>query len=381
MRSLHSAILALLIVPAFIAAGELRAEERKLALFITGPDDRIAISHVSQVLASSGLKSSLPDGEIRSRLAKVLRWTVKDYLNSGDLRLLSALPSGSTALNKSAQAQALQKTYWLTDNALYGAAAFRQYAPELADSLEKSRVAHQLAKFPSICPAIDSEYVVGRIPAYEAGGRKPATCEGIPTPPAWSRLRHFQLPPATQLQELTRGRIVIGTESVRNAGGAWRMSPLDGPRDLFAYGCLRQVALGHQDVAGQMFRRGLDSWDGDGFLEGLNDPARQGTEMGLVGAYFTRDLDFALMCANALSLGKDTEWQSSGGKRVQKALVESRLWSAQAPDGGIYDDYCGTSLGAKNNPRCRSGRPGYTKETNEGAPLVLLAYGRNIWRR
>jgi hypothetical protein len=66
---------------------------------------------------------------------------------------------------------------------------------------------------------------------------------------------------------------------------------------------------------------------------------------------------------------------------VSKAVVESRLWSAQAPDGGIYDDYCGTSSAAKNNPRCRSGRPGYAKETNEGAPLVLLAYGRNIWKQ
>jgi hypothetical protein len=228
-------------------------------------------------------------------------------------------------------------------------------------------------KYPSFCPDTESDVVVGQLPAYDGGrGSGDPRCQ-LPRPGTWEMLRMQQYPrPDEDFDGLETP--IIGTDYPGNKVGAGaKIAPISktSPRDLLKYGCLRQVLLGNYSTAQEMFDLALAQWDGNGFVEPRSRRDRDG---GLAGTYWTRDLAFAVMCANALGQGGAQNWGTH--RQVPKASIEQKLWSAQSPSGGIWTNYC-AGTGIEN---CGTGSiPNIAKQTNEIAPLVLLAYGKNIW--
>ena len=356
------------------SADELASSEdyrQEQAVLAELAEDSSALKAVEAARHDSPLVSALPASELNQRLARVLQWVVRDYADSGDMRLLSAVPDAVNGAGRSnRRLQQLQKTYWLEDNSVYGARALLEYAPPLGRILTDSWRRAWNQHFPAFCPDSESNVVVGELAAYDGGrGSGEARCS-LPRPGAWQMLRMRQYPDPASGEFDALPTPIIGTDYPGDARGNAELTPIErtAPRDLLKYGCLRQVLLGDRATARQMFDLALDQWDGSGFIEPKN---REGN---LSGVYWTRDLAFALMCANALGEGGASSWGSHA--QVPKAEIEQRLWSAQAPRGGIWTNYCGRA----GSSFCRGAPvPPFAKQTNEIAPLVLLAYGRNIW--
>lgn len=215
--------------------------------------------------------------------------------------------------------------------------------------------------------------VVGQLPAYENfNAPLDARCRLSP-PGAWEFYRMHTYPVQDSNPAFdSRSKPIIGTDypGDENGGPAElkRLSKGDA-RALLKYGCMRQVLLGNNNLARQMFNLALAKWDGDGFANARNRPGGR-----IPGIYFTRDLAFTLICANALGEGNQQSWGEQHS--VSKAEIEQRLWAAQSITGGIWTKYCGRAAA-----RCRnSDIPPVAKQTNEIAPLVLIAYGPNIWK-
>jgi hypothetical protein len=335
-----------------------------------------ALAAVARVRARSGLASTLPQGELDARLAALLQWVVRDYARS-PLRLLSAVPEGQNAGGQGgAHLLALQNTYWLQDNSLYGAAALSQYAPVLGKLLAASWHAAWEKSFPRFCPDTQSSYVIGRIPDYDrAGVASDPRCR-LPRPDAWRFFREYQYPDPVDPEFDNLPRPIIGTDYPEDRQGQVRIGRItsDAVRNLLKYGCLRQVLSGNKALAAEMFDLALADWNGSGFVLQRNDPRGHGR---LAGIYWTRDPAFAMLCADALDRGRQQIW--GRGRPVAKSAIEQRLWGAQSHTGGIWTNYCGD--GTENGGLCASGRriPAVAKQTNELAPLTLLAYGLNIW--
>ena len=329
-----------------------------------------ALAAVQAVRKASKLQSTLPPAAINSHLADLLRWVVHDYANNLSVRLLSAVPDGQAAgrPESSTRLRQLQKTYWLQDNALYGAGALMQYAPALGRLLSQSWRTHWERTYPDFCPDTQSDVVVGALPAYERGSAPTDSRCRLPTPGDWQYLRMRQYPDPADAAFDSLQTPIIGTDYPADRTGHVQMAAISrkSARDLFKYGCLRQSLLGHTRTAQQMFDLAMTRWDGNGFANPKNDPESGGR---LVGVYWTRDLAFALMCANALGVGTQSQLGS-----VQKAQLEQKLWSAQSPSGGMWSNYC-----SPDASDCKLNIPAIAKQTNEVAPLVLLAYGSNIW--
>ena len=330
-----------------------------------------ALSAVESVRSSSPLVSSLSPNDLNRRLARLLQWVVRDYANSGELRLLSAVPEGvNGAGTTNARLRTLEKTYWLQDNSLYGAQALLEYVPPSGRILSDSWRSKWEEKYPSFCPDSESDVVVGRLPAYDGGeGAGDPRCR-LPRPGAWEMLRMGQYPRPAEADFDTLQTPIIGTDYP-----SAKIVPISktSPRDLLKYGCLRQVLLGNHGTAQEMFDLALAQWDGAGFVE---PKSRRDSDDSPAGIYWARDLAFALMCANALGEGGLQNWGTQ--RQVPKASIERKLWSSQSSSGGIWTNYCG----AAGIRTCGPGSiPPIAKQTNEIAPLVLLAYGKNIWSK
>jgi hypothetical protein len=355
------------------ATAEDSAREQTMIATLLEPSG--ARKAVEDVRRTSPFVSTLPSDDLTTRLAGMLRWMVRDYANSGALRLLSAAPDGTNAAGATnTRLRTLQHTYWLQDNALYGAGAWLQYAPPLGRLLSESWQSKWARQFPDLCPGSQSDMVVGTAPAYDGGpGALEARCR-IPRPGVWQMLRMRQFPSPDDDDFDRRPLPIIGTDhpgvpAETDVVAIGRSST----RDLLKYGCLRQVVLGNLEAAQEMFDLALAQWDGNGFLEAKNRHNATGRSGGL---YWTRDLAFAALCANALGQGGQKTW----GRvvRVEKALIEQRLWATQAGNGGLWTNYCVGSASEK----CQASLiPRMAKETNEIVPLVLLVYGKNIWQR
>ncbi len=320
----------------------------------------------------------MPESELDQRLAKLLSWVVRDYANSGPLRLPSGVPEGKNARGQSSVRLAtLQHTYWLQDNALYMAAAFEQYAPVLGRDLSDSWRSKWQQYFPSLCPDTQSDYVIGQLPEYDTASTVADPRCRLPRPDAWQFFRMHQYPDPADPQFDTRPGPIIGTDHPVDVQEHSEIVPITrkSPRNLLKYGCLRQALLGNHAVAQQMFDLALKQWDGSGFIIGKNDPQTGGR---LAGMYWTRDLAFALLCAAALDKGQQPAWGEHG--QVSKAAIESRLWGAQSASGGIWTVYCGDKADGRRWCGDDNKVPGFAKQSNEIAPLVLLAYGRDLWQ-
>jgi hypothetical protein len=136
------------------------------------------------------------------------------------------------------------------------------------------------------------------------------------------------------------------------------------------YGCPRPVLLGNFSAAQEMFDSELAQSDDCGFVE---RKSLRGSKGCLARIYWTRDLAFAVMCANALGQGGRQNWGTQG--QVPKSAIEQKLWSNQSPSGGIWKNCCDDRRAETNGPGLI---PQTAKQTNEISPLVLLAYGKNI---
>jgi len=378
-----AASLALLLTPQWAHAGAIASqadygqEKQLVAANTTGG---AALEAVATVRADSPLISSLPADELNNRLARLLAWVVRDYANSGELRLLSAAPEGANgAGQRNTRLHTLQKTYWLQNNSLYGGQALLEYVPALGRILSDSWRTKWEEKFASFCPDTESSVVVGEAPAYDGGrGAGEARCR-LPQPSAWQMLRMRQYPRPGESDFDSRPTPIIGTDYPGDQNANMQIAPMGktAARDLLKYGCLRQALLGHKDVASEMFDLALAQWDGSGFLEAKSRrDSADDDNGGATTIYWTRDLALAIMCANALGQGELERWGSHG--QVVKASIEQKLWSAQSSSGGVWTNYCGEAGGGKCD---HGGIPRFAKQTNEIAPLVLLAYGRNIWSK
>jgi hypothetical protein len=328
--------------------------------------DNAAAQAVLSVRNDSAMLSTLSPNDLNTRLSKLLRWIIRSYADSRDLRLLPAVPDGKNAAGLSNfHLQALQKTFWLQDNSLYGAAAIAEYLPPLGRILGESWRRHWAEVFGSLCPDTESDVVVGRLPGYDTGDVNSDIRCNFPRPGPWEMfpMQQFPRPDGPNFDGQTKP--IIGTDYPDakavpiNRGSA---------RALLKYGCLRQVLLGNRTLALEMFDLALQEWDGTGFASSRNHSDHLD---GSRGVYSTRDLAFALLCANALGQGNTQYFGSQS--RVSKAVIEARLWAAQSDSGGVWTNYC-------ESPSCSTNIvPPFAKLTNEIAPLVLLAYGRAIW--
>lgn len=346
---------------AFLAAAPARQAPQAVS------SDAAALVQVRQARARSGLTSSLPEAQLDASLARLLQWVQRSYAASGPRALLPDAPEATNGAGASnARLQALQQTYWLQDNALYGEGALAAYDPPLAAALGRSWRLAWDRTFPRLCPDTQSGYAIGRPAPYDLDA-KPADARcRLPRPGAWQYFRMHQYPEPKDPGFDALPRPIIGTDHPVDANGQTQMAAIrnDAVRDLLKYGCLRQATLGNRELAGQMFDLALAQWDGHGFVN-ANRRASAGS-----GLYWTRDLAFALMCANAIGRGQGARL----GANVTKADVEQRLWKAQAGSGGVWTNYC-------EGPQCAAYIPATAKLTNEIAPLVLLAYGPNVWTK
>jgi hypothetical protein len=365
-------------VAAQTASADDYRREAAVTAAVAGPQLAAALAGVQRLRSAAGLASTLPEGDLDQRLARLVRWVVQDYANSASLRLLSALPDGRNAAGESnARLRALQHTYWLQDNSLYGGAALNEYVPVLGRILTEEWQKKWVQLFPGFCRETESVVVVGRLPAYDTGGISLDPRCRLPRPGAWEFFRMHQYPDTRDGDFDTLPKPIIGTDYPADSQNRTQMATItpDSPRNLLKYGCLRQVLLGNEAVAKRMFDLALTHWDGKGFIDRKNDPESGGR---LAGIYWTRDVAFALLCANALGEGRQSAWGAQG--QVTKASIENRLWSAQSDAGGIWTNTCGDP---PNSSRWCNGAgklPTVAKQTNEIAPLVLLAYGPNLWQ-
>jgi hypothetical protein len=349
-------------------------ETRQIAE-IVAPESPAALAAIEAGRANSPFVSSLPASDLNRRLMKVLQWIVRDYAHSGELRLLSAAPEGLNGAGlTNMRLRTLQKTFWLQDNSLYGARALIEFVPPLGRILNDSWRAKWEEKFPSLCPDTESSVVGGEKPAYDGGrGNDEARCK-LPRPGVWEMLRMQQYPSPGEPGFDMLQTPIVGTDYPGNRdGGGAQVAPIGqkSPRDLLKYGCLRQVILGNVSAAQEMFDLALALWDGEGFIEPKGNDTDDGAKI-----YWTRDLAFAALCANALGQGGQQTW---GNKtKVSKAPIEQKIWLTQSASGGIWSNYCSGAGTRKCNLQAI---PRMAKQTNEIAPLILLAYGRNIWAK
>lgn len=361
-----TAIACALVAPGATKSGAVPQSSMPAAL-ATESGAEAAVAHERESLAS---QSTSGERQLDSHLASLLRWIIASYSGSGDLELLPATaPVGGNA-NQVAnlRLRTLSQTYWLQDNALYGARALGEYAPALGARLDRSWRSKWAEHFPQFCPDTQSGYVVGIPPEYDTQATPTDVRCRLPRPSAWQFFRMYQYPSPASADFDSLPKPIIGTDYPVSPQGRAMLAPIrkDNVRDLLKYGCLRQATLGNRSLAQSMFDLALTQWDGTGFRNAKNggdsDPR-------LAGVYWTRDVAFALLCANALGEGQRLTWTHG----VSKAALERTLWSAQSDDGGFWTNYCApTYCGGRRLPT-------FAKETNEIAPLVLLAYGPNIW--
>ena len=328
-----------------------------------------ALAAVRKARTGSQFVSSLSETELDTHLARLLQWVVRSYGASGSLRLLSDAPEATNGRGEAnARLGVLKETYWLQDNALYGAGALKEYVPALGQYLENSWRTKWAQTFPKFCPDTQSGYVVGIVPAYDGNSTPSDPRCRLSRPGDWQYFRMNQYPSPKDPNFDTLPRPIIGTDYPADENGQTQFAAIrkNSVRDLLKYGCLRQVMLGNSETAGHMFEAAFGQWDGNGFRN-----AKSGkNSASLQGIYWTRDLAFALMCANALGVGSEGSWAG-----VSKSSIEQKLWASQSSTGGIWSNYCsGDNCGGDFIP-------GIAKQTNEIAPLVLLAYGPNIWHR
>lgn len=375
----------------------------------------------SNARANSSFPSTLTSSTLNANLALMLKWTVKDLMNScinnqstTKLALPSDDPTGTNAGGATnSQLTVLSKTYWLGDNAIYLSAALKQYTTYIGTQLYNDYTANWGATLPNgvtnytanLCNENMSQYPAGSLPLYDtsSGGSGPL-CSWITAPGVWYEFSVQQYPqPGDPCFANLTGPVVgadseVLTSSVSGcqaipSGATQTTSTIaivtNAARDLLKYGCLRQVLKGNTTDATTMFDDAIGTWDGTGFT----DPG------GTPGKYSTRNFTFALMCANALGIDNNNNYVG-GSVNLPKATVENQLWALQqisssksntkVPSlGGIWTDFCTPAYGDATcnlNPLIDGigslnqwGLIGSAKETEEDAPLVLLAYGKNIW--
>ena len=139
---------------------------------------------------------------------------VRDYANSGPLRLLSDLPEGVSAKGiRNTHFLTLHKTFWLQNNSVYGAQALLEHEPTLGRLLSDIWRRKWEQYFPHFCPDTESVVVVGQLPAYENfNAPLDARCRLSP-PGAWEFYRMHTYPVQDSNPAFnSRSKPIIGTD-------------------------------------------------------------------------------------------------------------------------------------------------------------------------
>ena len=342
---------------------------------------------------ATALKSTLPEGTLELRLSYLLWFMISDYAANCtrySIGLLSALPTGQSYQGyltgtKNSTTSQLQGTFWLCDNECYAIPAFTEgYARAIGQRLNldvfgEDGLWNTEPNSKTLCPQDSSMYVGGALPSWDGGTPvNDPRCNVITpanVPTDWQYFMRQGYPASLDGLPLP----IIGVDSVilTSSNGvqsvATKPTLTNAPRDLLKYGCLRQVLKGNPKGAVQFFNDALNNWTGVGFPEpGARHPNPY--------VYWARDLAFVLACANALGphAAEATLWTPA-----LQSQIETQLWILQGNNGGIWDVYCAFDGKAPCNVNPSGGSTGISnvaKQTNEIAPLVLLAYGANIWK-
>ena len=369
---------------------------------------------VSAVRSTSPLvtRGAQSEAALEQNLASLVRFMATDLSNNilqFDLALLADTPNPSLLTAPPVYDAsvpydvALENMLWLTDNGVYGAAALCPYSGEVAAvmgtqigaSWSNASTWEKDDAGPVPCPDSQNGYVAGHLPYYDTGAKAPSHCSTVTAPAVGSRFPTSQAPnPPTQANFTDPSMFPwVGGDFDDVADGPVALS---GPRDDFKYGVLRDILAAHKpgvsaataaaavEDARNDFAAALVTWDGYGFVNPSDTP-------GLGQIHYARNLAFALIAANAL--GGDPAWATN----VSQADVENVLWALQQSSGGFPAAYTpmlyvgGTEpAGCKPVPGIAADASADTlyvcvgrnvKVTEEASPLVVLAYGPNIWAK
>lgn len=343
--------------------------------------------------APTVLNSTLGEAAIQRRLSALLSFVLASFVwtcESWGLGTLNGLPYGQTyadqfanVTNNSYSLQ-LQGQVYLIDNALYavGALARAGFAPHTGALLNAS-VFGASGLFNSapitapLCPEDQGLYAVGQLPLWDADGGvagdpRCAAITPATVPGSEQYLARQQFPPLVSGPPFPVYAADAGVLIAPDGSHSVRVVSFNGTRDYLKYGCLRAVLHGDADAGAAFLARALAVFDGTGFYNPHN-PLE----------YMSRDLALALMCASALGPARAAR---VAGWSAAQPQIEARLWALQDPGfGGVWDTYCATPGSPKWclpwPPIAPAGLPNAAKLEHELSPLVLSAYGANVWTR
>lgn len=281
-----------------------------------------------EVTAASGFASlgrvARGDSQHSEGLRRVADWIGRGFVGQ-PIELVSNLPSGRTFGGR--ERDDLRRLFWLQNCNLFAKVALRPYNPTLAERIGESYSRWYKTAFPGAEERTENYLTIGQAPRTWAPDGK-----------------YFR----TVVKRHPHGEYTVGTETI---DPAWLGTIKDNdPRGLLKFGALGSRVRGDHGKASAYFEKALALWDGSGFRH---------TRMDKHGAYYTRYLAYALIVERAL------------GKRIPepaRSEIESRLWTMQDKDGGIWTNYN------------RDGTvPPFAKKTSEIGPLALLAYDDAPW--
>jgi len=226
---------------------------------------RTLLGATAGLVAAAAFVGDIPLGSntavaaLDPRLISLLNWLIAAYTRSGTLHLLPDCPSATTFGGRTNKhLSQLQQTYWLEDNCIYGEGALLQWAPTIGQALSASWRARVTQTFPKFCINTVSGPVIGVIPAFDGGPFGPC---GLPMPGIWQKLKVYSYPDPSSPGFDYLPLPIIATGYPGQADGVTgtleAISAQSSARDLFKYGCLRQVVLGNSTDASTMFDLGL----------------------------------------------------------------------------------------------------------------------------
>lgn len=384
--------------------------------------------YVNSVRSKSAVVTALPGTDAESRLqgylTKLLWFQINDYIGNCESRHIGTLDLLPTNQNfKEAMAcpsgPAPGCEYGATDppnhitslfeeDSLYSVGPWSSgYAPVTGSLLNQQVFSSgglwdRTSASASVCQDDEDWYVVGKLPGWDGGtwiDPEPTLNNrcAIYNPPfttpsfnqRFSRTKNYY---STTASDST----IYGTNSQETncdtTGCSLTLLPISttgtsDAHDQLKYGCLRQALKGNFTAATGYFADALAQWDGTGFPDLTSSNSQD---------YYTHDLAFALLCANAL--GSHVKDVSAWTPALQ-STIETQLWALQdtgtdgiSGTGGIWNRYCNFCpqqgvCTATQDPTCQPNpyshiSTGIAKTAtmlNEDAAAVLGAYGRNVW--
>jgi len=285
-----------------------------------------AIGGAAVMACAPQARAQKAEPKYRDNLKRLAEWVAKSYVG-GDIGLVPDLPSGKIHDGKARED--LKNLYWLQNCNLFSFYALRSYDKALAAKIEESYWSWYKKAFAECEERTEHYLAVGKLPK---------------TNPPDGRF----FPVVVKTREYNG--YTVGTETF-DASRTGQIKDNE-PRGLLKFGVLGAQLRGEKDKARDYFRKAIALWDGAGFPD-------QKMGAGTRASYVTRYLPYALMAERAAHEKMPA---------AIKEAIESRLWSLQDSDGGVWTNF-----------NADGSIPAIAKKTTEIGPLTLLAYDDRIW--